>query len=507
MWQNGTGRYVMDITGTPEMPVLALEWTLPTLTLKTEAGDVIMSDAGGNVAYRDETLRLEGCAFKLFGNAVNVEGSIDIQPEDVDNSELHLRVDTIAFDLATLPIRIADVSEYDDEITGVLEASMEIGGTLAEPHILLYAETAAQRPIHFTSYVPSIALERLRVDIDFGLESIHIETVEADGQMGDGTYRVRGEAAFSRRDADAMQFALDVSASQIEIAGYGVASGHVKLSGTGLTPEKITVEGEISELALDGSDFHLVNSAPLQFRSDPEAASTNRKADPLAVEIPLKITSPTISASVRIRVGGTLDTPTITGVWEGHLYEKEWAGNLQYSDKQITVVEITLKDGSDTLTLSGVVPFDLAFAARPLSERHLGEPLNLRFKGSELPLEFFPGIDTLFSQTDGTVDIDVAMQGTTQSPYLIGNVFLEAFQLVLKDFHEPIRNLKVRLTAHENTIDLPNFEFEMGSGHCRLQDGRMVLDGLVPKGIRLVEMQFEGFPHSVQRCKRLCRRR
>ena len=511
MWQNGTGRYVMDIAGTPEMPVLALEWTLPTLTLKTEVGDVIMSDARGDIAYRDEVLRFEGCVFKFFGNAVNVEGSIDIHPEDVNNSELHLRVDTIALDLATLPIRVngKDTSVTDDlltknqqpttnnplsEITGVLEASMEIGGTLAKPHVLLYAETGVQRSIFFTPYVPSIVLERLRVDIDFGLESIRVKTVEANGQMGIGTYRVQGDAAFSRQDTNAMRFALEVSASQIEIADYGVASGHVRLSGTGLTPEEITVDGEISELVLDGYDFHLVNSAPLQLRSDPEAASTNSGGEPLGVEIPLKITSPTMRASIRMSVGGTLNAPTITGIWDGHLYEKEWTGNLQYSNKQITVVDISLKDGSDLLTLSGVVPFDLAFAAMPLSERHLGEPLNLRFKGSELPLNFFPSIDTLFSQTDGTVDIDVAVQGTTQSPYLIGNVFLEAFQLVLKDFHEPIRNLKARLTARENTIDLPNFAFEMGAGHCRLQGGRMVLDGLVPKGIRLVGMQFEGFP-------------
>ena len=523
MWGDGTGRYVMDITGTPDMPVLGLEWTLPTLTLKTEVGDVIMSDARGDIAYRDETLRLKDCVFKLFGNAVNVEGHIDVQPEDVNNSELHLRVDTVGLDLATLPIRVngsslivngKDASTTDDlltnyhqpktknhssnnplsEITGVLEGSMEIGGTLAEPHVLLYAETAVQRPIFFTPYVPSIMLERLRVDIDFGLESVRVKTVEANGQMGIGTYRVQGDAVFSRRDTDAMRFALEVSASQIEIADYGVASGHVSLSGTGLTPEEITVDGEISELVLDGYDFRLVNSAPLQFRSDPESAAANGREEPLNVEIPLEITSPTMRASMRMSVGGTLDAPTITGIWDGHLYEKKWTGNLQYSNRQITVAEIALKDGSDMLTLSGVVPFDLAFTSMALSERHLGEPLNLRFKGSELPLDFFPSIDTFFFETDGTVDIEVAVQGTTQSPYLVGNVFLEALQLVLKDFREPIRNLKVRLTAHENTIDLPNFEFEMGSGHCRLQGGRMVLDGLVPKDIRLVGLQFEAFP-------------
>ncbi|MDE0554435.1 MAG: hypothetical protein OXI24_09495, partial [Candidatus Poribacteria bacterium] len=487
--QNGTGGYTIDITGTPALPVLALEWTLPRLTLKTEVSDVIMSDAGGKVMYQDEVLRFEGCAFKLFGNTVNVGGTIDVQPETVDNSELHLRVDTIALDLATLPMGVTD-----SEITGMLEVSMEIGGTLAKPHILLYAETAVQRPINFTSYVPSITLEKLRVDIDFGSESIRIETVEANGQMGIGTYRAQGTAEFSRRDTDAIQFAIDVSASQVEIADYGVASGHVRLSGTGLAPKDITVIGEINELVLDGYDFHLVNSAPLLFRSDPASVSTNGKAEPLSVEIPLQITSPTMRASVHISVGGTLEAPTIAGVWQGTLNEKVWTGNLQYSNNQITIEDVSLKDGADTLILSGVVPFNLAFVSMALSERHLKEPINLRIRGGELPLDFFPGINTLFSQTDGTVDIDVALEGTTQSPYVVGDVSLEALELVLKNFHEPIRNMKLRLAARKDMIDVPNFEFEMGSGSCRLQGGRLVLDGLVPKGIRLVGLRFEEFP-------------
>ncbi len=487
--QSGTVGYTADITGTPALPVLAIEWGLPRLTLKTEVGDIQISEAGGKIVYQDETLRLADCAFKLLGNAVNVEGSIDVRPEDVDNSELHLRVDTIALDLATLPLGIAD-----SDITGVLEASMEIGGTLAKPHVLLYAETAVQGPISFASYVPSITLERLRVDIDFGLESIHITKVEANGQMGIGTYRVQGAAAFSRRDTDVMQFAIDVSASQVEIADYGVASGHVRLSGTGLVPEDMTVVGEINELVLDGYDFHLVNSAPLLFRSDPGSTSTNGKSEPLTVEIPLQITSPTMRSSVRIGVGGTLDAPTISGVWNGNLNEKVWTGDLQYSNNQITIEDISLKDGADTLTLSGVVPFNLAFASMDLSERHLEAPIHLRFRGSELPLDFFPGIDTLFSQADGTVDIDIRLQGTTQSPYLVGNVSLEALQLILKNFHEPIRNMKVQLTAEENRIDVPNFAFEMGSGYCRLQSGQLVLDGLVPKGIRLEGLRFELFP-------------
>ena len=57
-------------------------------------------------------------------------------------------------------------------------------------------------------------------------------------------------------------------------------------------------------------------------------------------------------------------------------------------------------------------------------------------------------MDTFFSQADGTVDIDVALQGTTQSPYLVGDVSLEALQTDFKGF--PRTDPK-----HEGSTDCP----------------------------------------------------
>ena len=487
--QRGTARYAMHITGTPTLPVVALDWAIPTLILKTEVGDIDISDAGGAITYKEETLRFEGCAFKVFGNDMNLEGYIDVQPEDVNNSELHLRVDTIALDLVTLPMTTVDNLDSGNEITGVLEASVEIGDTLAEPHALLYAETAVQRPIRLASYIPSITLERLRVDIDFDSESIHVRNAEANGQMGDGRYRAQGEAVFSRQNTDTMQFEIDVSVSQVEIGDYGIASGYVELSGTGLDLQQITVIGEISELELDGYDLHLTNTGPLRFRSDPGSSE-----ETLVVQIPLQITSPTIAASMNIGIGGTLDDPNITAEWDGTLNEKEWTGNVQYSDKQIILTEIALREGANMLTLTGVIPFNLAFTAMDISGRHLGEPIDLHLRGSELPIDFFPGVDTLFSETDGTVDIDLALQGTTRSPYVVGNMSVEALRLGLKDFHEPIRNMKVQLRVSEDMVEVRDLQFEIGSGDCTLRQGQLILNGLVPKEFSLVEMRFERFP-------------
>ena len=130
-------------------------------------------------------------------------------------------------------------------------------------------------------------------------------------------------------------------------------SGYVKLSGTGLDPQQITVIGEINELELDSYDFRLTNSAPLRFKSDP--GGTTEKAEPLAVHIPLQLISSTITAAMELNIAGTITAPEITADWHGTLNEKEWTGKIQYQDKRINVTGIELKNREGTLTLAGVI--------------------------------------------------------------------------------------------------------------------------------------------------------
>ena len=538
--KTGALRYDVKMTGTSIQPNIRLEWSIPTLILGTDAGAIDIADASGVITYQEETLRFEGCDFKLFGNDVNLEGYIDVHPEAVNDSELHLRVDTITLDLATLPMEAIDTLGSGNGITGILEASVEIGGTLADPLVLLYAETVKQSPIRVVSYIPAITLDRLRVDIHFDSEFVRVQRVEANGQVGEGPYRVQGKAVFPRTggdrssvngyqlkrdllnenllpttdnlnhrlDSDTRQqstsqwlklktdnyFEIDVSASQIEIGDYGFASGYVKFSGTGLDPQQMTVIGEVSELELDGYDFRLVNSAPLRFRSDP--VGTTEAAEPLAVHIPLELTSPMVTAVMEVNIAGTFIAPEIGIAWHGTLNEKEWTGEIEYRDERINVTGIELKNREGTLTFAGVIPFNLAFEAMDISERFIAEPLiDVRLRGSELPLHFFPGIETLFSEAEGTVDIDLEIQGTSQSPYVVGNVFVEAPQLHLKDFQGfPFQDMQLHLSARENLIDFTAFRFDIGDGTCKLEQGQFVLDGLMPKHLILQGLRLERFP-------------
>ena len=566
--QTGTLRYDLKVTGTPTQPNLQLEWVTPTLTLETEVGDIDITEAGGAITYQAETLRFEECAFTIFGNDGHLEGYIDVQPEAVDSSELHLRVDTIALDLASVVSGLDFFSknpfghQFSDkrgvlnenlltenrqpttdnqDITGILEASIEIGGTLAEPLVLLYAETAGQHPIRSVSYIPSITLERLRVDIHLDSEFVRIQRMEANGQMGAGPYRIKGDARFLRQNGSQQDdsgsskssltdnyFHIDVSASQVEIGDYGFASGDVKLSGTSLDPQQITVIGEINELELDGYDFRLINSAPLRFRLNaPQAGEENPlrssiltkpvarnevesrfKEDTskfqkhvispqgkIKIQIPLQLTSPAMTVALAVNVAGTFTSPEIAVDWQGTLNQKEWTGKIQYQDERINVTGIELKNSEGVLTLAGVIPFNLAFEAMDISERFIAAPIDVRLRGSELPLSFFPEIDTAFSEMDGTVDIDLGIQGTSQSPYGVGNVFVEALQLRLKDFHGfPLQNMKIHLSAQKDWIDFAEFRFDIGNGYCRLEQGGIALKGLMPESLVLRGLRLERFP-------------
>jgi len=557
MLQDGALRYDLKATGTLTEPNVQLEWAIPTLILVTAAGNIDIADAGGVITYQAKTLRFEGCDFKLFGNDVNLEGYIDVQPEAINTSELHLRVDTVALDLTTLPVETINNIGFDYGITGILEASIEIGGTLAEPLVLLYTETAGQHPIRFTSYIPDITLERLRVDLHFDSEFVRVQRVEANGQIGDGPYRVQGKATFPRRNSrqqsagnnqhedstspenlftDSFRqpmvsdshFEIDVSASQVEIGDYGYASGYVKLSGTGLDPQQITVIGEINELELDGYDYRLINRAPLQFslnapqahegnslrpsiltkpvaRNGREGRNSEKNVKPhvstvtpqgkIQIQIPLQLTSSDLKVAMAVNIAGTFTSPEITADWHGTLNDKEWSGKIQYADERINVLGIELKNREGTLTLAGIIPFNLTFEAMDISERFIVAPIDVRLRGSELPFNFFPGIEGMsFSEADGTVDIDLGIQGTSQSPEMVGNVFVEALKLRLRDFHEPLQNMQLQLSIREDLIDFAEFRFDIGDGFCKLEQGQIVLDGLTPEYLILRGLRLERFP-------------
>jgi len=498
----GSGRYTSTVTGTSEQPEIALDWEIPTLDLKTEVDDIRISDAGGAIVYRDDLMRFENTVLKLLGNPVDIGGVINVLPKDINNSQLKLSVNARELEVTTFSDLIAKASANSikrEALTGgVLVASIDISGTLAETVMAVTARTETQQPIRLMANVDPITLESLHATATLNSDALNVQSVVADGRIGAGSYRVQGDASFSTQAAAAHQFAMDVSVSELGIADIatvlsgqvppfrGTVSGHAKLSGKGnLQPDEVSITGEVSALNFQGYGINCTNVTPLQFQSE---------RGNLTVHLPLALKSPEMATTANINITGTLEAPEITTEWRGDINEMEWNGTVEYRDERLTLVGIEIKNRAGVSTLTGFIPFNLAFAGIDLSDRFPDERIDVRFQGKELPLDFFPGSDLLFPEGDGIVDIDLALQGTSRYPHLTGTVSLEALQLYLKNFHEPIRNVKVELSAHEDAIDLKKLDFDIGTGSCMLERGQLALDGLTPKDFTLTGLKFELFP-------------
>ena len=501
MLQVGTARYTLKATGTPKRPRIALDWAIPALDLKTEVGDIHISDAGGAIEYRDNLMTLKKNALKLFGNVVDIDGEITVHPEAIHNSRLNLSANAPELKLETFGELIATTSANNIKATdltgGALQTSIDITGTFAETSIAVNAQTAPQQPIRLVPFPDPITLESLRTNAVLNSEFLRVRSVEADGLIGNGSYSVQGETSFSIRDTEAMQFTIDVSASDLEVSNFltlladqtlpvhGPVSGHVKLQGTGTHQHQISITGEIDKLKLHGYDSSVTNAAVLQFRSE---------RGNLVVHLPLELKAPGITATTHVNITGTFDAPEIIAAWDGYINQTEWNGRIRYGDERITITRIELKNRVGTSTITGAIPMNLAFTAIDISDRFLEQPIDVQFRGGELPLTVLPGVDRLFSEANGTIDINLALQGTSREPQIAGDVLLEASRLQLRNFHEPLRNMKMQLKARGDTIDLAAFKFDIGAGYCTLQQGQLVLDGLMPKNFRLEGLKLEKFP-------------
>ena len=500
MLKAGSGRYTSTITGTSEQPEVALDWAIPTLDLKTEVGDIRISDAGGAIVYRNDLMRLEKTTLKLLGNPVDIGGEISVFPENINNSQLKLSVNARALELTTFSDLIAKASansiKREDLTGGVLAASIDITGTVAETVMAVNARTETQQPIRLMANVDPITLESLHATATLNSDALNVQSVAADGQIGAGSYTLQGDASFSTQNT---KVAMDVSVSELGIADFVTVlsgqvppfrctvSGRAKLRTNGsLHPDQVSITGKVSALNFQGYGLNCTNTKPLEFQA---------KRGALTVHLPLKLKSPEMVTTANINITGTFEAPEITTEWRGDINEMEWNGKVEYRDERITLVDgIEIKNRAGVSTLTGFIPFNLAFAGIDLSDRFPNEPIDVRFQGKELPFDFFPGSDLLFPEGDGTVDIDLALQGTSRDPHITGTVSLEALQLHLKNFHEPIRNMKVRLDAREDVIDLKELDFDIGTGYCRLQQGQLALDGLTPKNFTLKGLKFELFP-------------
>ena len=511
----GNVHYDLKIKGTFSDPIVDLKWTIPMLIQETEIGKISISDANGEIKFQDNTLHIKPFQMLVLSNPFEIGGNIVIDENEFNNSKLNFKINSDNLDLAkfsdllrnSLPVETVKrlMSNKSALIAGNIGAVLNVAGTVAEPIVDLNTHTIENHPIRLGGFAEPITLDKLRALTTIRRQSIQIQDLIADGQIGKGIFQINGETSFSTENKDEMTFDLDMSVEKLEVGDFitfyqqtsplsGTVSGSVKLTGTGFTSDLLTATCKINELNLQAHDYRIYNTVPIDFKLENNSITTL---------LPLQIDSSALGAAVKIGFDGPLTMPNITAKWQGtfkHPLKQatnsplQWNGNAEYANRQIKL-RTELTTNGDNLTLNGMIPFDLALVQIDFSERFLEAPIEVHLRSNELPLTFFPGIDAVFSETgEGVADIDLRLQGTTRTPYLQGNVNLQSPKIGFNNFSQSFENVTVQLKARRGVLEFAKFQFDIEDGTCNLEQSELQLDGLTPKFFSAKGLSIKQYP-------------
>ena len=499
---SGAAQYNLQVKGTFTNPIVDLKWAIPTLVVKTDVGDIGISDADGEITFQNNNLLLKPFSLQVLGNPLQIGGNIAINQNEFNNSRLNFNISGNSIDLGkfsdlfrnSIPVETLKrlTSDKSTLIEGNLGLLLNVAGTIAEPVLDLKARTTENRPIYFGAFAKPITLDKLHAVTSIKKQSMQIRNLVANGQIGGGNFHINGTTSFSTQNKDEITFDMDLSVEKLEVGDFttlfqqqqfplkGTVSATTKLTGTGFTSNLIAATCKIDELNLQAHNYQISNASPISF---------NLNNNIITALFVLQVKSPAIETDVNISFDGPFTNPNILMKWQGTinppLHDEtdlllQWQGEIEYVKKQIKL-GIELTNNGDALSLNGTIPFDLTFSKVDFLDRFIDAPINVQLTGKELPLTFFPGVDAICAEVTGVADIDLTLKGTTASPYLQGDVSLEVPKILFKKFDQPLERVNVQLKVNEDVIELAKFQFAIEDGTCNLNQSELKLDGLMPK--------------------------
>ena len=89
---SGNVSYKLTGSGTYTAPQLALDWTIPNLTVQTPIGPIAISEAEGSLGYQDGNLTVDSFDLLLLDNPIKVQGDMQIDLDHFQSSRLNLHV-------------------------------------------------------------------------------------------------------------------------------------------------------------------------------------------------------------------------------------------------------------------------------------------------------------------------------------------------------------------------------------------------------------------------------
>ena len=515
---SGIVSYQISAKGDSSNPDLKMRLEVPDISVNTDSGEISIRSTDSEFVYEDGIVHITPFSLQLMDNDITIGGTVSVDRNEIERSTFNLDITCGALELAKysdiirsyVPIEFIRGSTGIGEefITGELNVSLNVGGSLAEPIIKVNSRSNSNNPIKSEMISNGITLNQLSVDTVIGKEEVHLQNLTVLGQIGNGRFRVNGDTSISTIDSETMRYNIEVSVEKLDFADFSplilangslqsaLVSGNVLFTGTGIIPDLANATGKIDELNLNFGMFNVTNLTTIAF-------SLNDKN--IHTDLSLHISSDDIEAKTDISITGLLTSPQLSANWQGTVNSPlfnevglplQFEGNVVYVNNSIDL-SVELTNNNDKLTLKGSVPFNLSFSELALQDRFIDAPIEVQLIGKELPFDFFPGLNSIINEAEGVTDIDLKLQGTLPDLFLQGTVYTEAPVLTFHNYDQQLSDIKIELIAKKDSIGFGEFSFKVANGSVELKSNdqnRLILDGLTPQSIELFDLSVSDYP-------------
>ena len=511
----GTVYYDLAYKGTLQNPTVAVNWMIPEIVYKSEIAAFVLKDVNSSLDYQDEKIVVKPFSMLVMDNSVQVGGDININQEEFVKSQFKLDIRSNNFDISNFDEIIKNnlsdklveysTSKQSSILHGKVEVALEIDGTIDAPKMNINVQTVDENPLMFGGFTKPITLEKIHTSMSLRKGIVQVDDCIMNGRFGVGKFNIVGTSSFSTNNLDDIEYNLGVTAEKIVIDDFfnlymkqpspftGIVSGKSRISGRGFLRKSISATNVLDLLTIQYNKFQIKNSSQITF---------SLENDNIQADFPLQFSSPYLTSAVLLTCIGTPLEPHISLNLEGTLTTPiqkktetplQLQGKLDYLNELITL-NAQLANNGNKLILNGTIPFNLSLSDREYSERFIDSTINLQLTGSELPLTYIPGLNSVLTESNGVVDLNLSLGGTSRDPHLHGNVFMQSPRIKLNNINQSFDNLSVELTARKDVLEFDKFEFTVEDGTCSLGKCRLNLDGLTPTEFLIQGLSVKRYP-------------
>ncbi len=427
---NGTFSGAMDgmitLGGTPEAPIINSLLTISDVSYAIEDRTNLLGTVTASALYENQVLHVPALSVQtpLGLSEINLTYPLDLRWAPVDLPDVIPTGERYAASLVVDNLAVAPLREFFEmvpaDLDGYIRGRIDVNGSVRDRGDM----------------TGIVALDSLKL---FGLQNEFVNT---------HPIRLRINSEYIETDT------LATTIRRINRPGdaQGWLTMHGRLAHG--NSEKGTAE---SDFTIQGEQISLDAVLALANLDLPMGGNMNTR---------IGITGPVSAQVIDARV-------SVGQLRYNEVSMDSVAAHIVYSNREIDIRDLRIREEDDTITAYGTIPFDPGRIERTADAKDIA----LTVEGDDVDLSFLSGIVYDLERIEGMADFRLSIGGSPTSPRSIGQISVRDAALRIRDFEPMFKAEVLEVEVDGSAFTLKPVEFRAGDGRIRVS-GDLLLDNL-----------------------------